>query len=57
MLTLGRLIETSEYKASVALSNNNAIALGVITDALIRGTDYNFYKIAGQIKKPRIIDI
>lgn len=57
MLTLGRLIETSEYKASIALSNNNAIALGVITDALIRGTDYNFYKIAGQIKKPRIIDI
>lgn len=57
MLTLGRLIETSEYKASVALSNNNAIALGVITDSLIRGTEYNFYKIAGQIKKPRIIDI
>lgn len=57
MLTLGRLMETSEYKASIALSNNNAIALGVITDALIRGTDYNFYKIAGQIKKPRIIDI
>lgn len=57
MLTLGRLIETSEYKASIALSNNNAIALGVITDALIRGTKYNFYKIASQIKKPRIIDI
>lgn len=57
MLTLGRLIETSEYKASVALSNNNAIALGVITDSLTRDTNYNFYKIAGQIKKPRIIDI
>ena len=53
MLRLSKLSETSQVYWNKALSANNAMILGVITDSLFYRKEYDFYAIAGTIKAPR----
>lgn len=53
MLKLSKLSETSQVYWNKALSANNSMILGVITDSLFYRKEYDFYAIAGTIKAPR----
>lgn len=53
MLSLGKLMQAQE-KYSALLAHNNTIGLGLILDLLTTDSSYNFYKIAGTIKAPKI---
>lgn len=53
MLKLSKLSETSSVYWNKALSANNAMILGVITDAMFYKQEYDFYAIASTIRAPR----
>ncbi len=53
MLRLSKLSETSSVYWNKALSANNAMILGVITDSMFYKREYDFYAIASTIKAPR----
>lgn len=52
-LSLSKLMQASEAKASQLLNNQNSLVLGLLTEQLLTNSDYDFYKNAGKIYFPK----